>query len=1443
MNPSTPKTKTPPSTQLRKAVSGGSRQIFWVGLLMGSLLALTACVATATQNPLEFARAKIGQAVLASSYQAGDKYVLGLAIGNKTTGAGTMYGASVDLWIDLDDYFAVAAEGQGVDPWVTIWVTIDFATGLWKGADELGPLGLSLVQLKGFCTNPDFGDKDIIGDFGQLYDQFRFVQKFIDVTYDGSAGFYWFFDAKTIDFKTWVGLRGGYKAQLLKADIKKTALDNYLSSAIGVARQPGVLQIPFGPFGDTFAGAGFFQAIAQPGAMRVGLAACSDRGAGSLANGIAGFKPYHIPFPLDVHYFDVIVQNANQGIVGANFKLEAHGPAGFTPEPYQEYTNFETFWLGSQDAASRIWMVSFENGHPNEGDVVFTLSVQDILGNWHQVDQKTYHITAAPDTGQIDATVTVSCTQTTPSTYGLTIGTSQDDTTCVGAHVAIAGGTLAGVSAPSGFSVNYYDAQGNLVDLTSNPTICELVTGGDAGPFPAGFSATATVSVNWNYAAPQKEIRYRAWAIDADTYSRDFGTANMLLRIARDPYNSVTAPDYSKHIYDANFRFTNYATRVLSVSVGKPLAGIQSISPSSVTRGSGNVLFNGGTSSATTPGATLTTYRWNSSINGQLYSGANSSFSKDSTTLSAGQHTITLQVQDSNGLWSENTAQAALSVYEPGPDKGHDLAVNRIDLDTTIIPVNGTVRTDVFIENQGTNTESGFSILYSLKNSSGGILNQKTNYPAGSWSPGQNKGPGYVYLTSSGGYSGPATVEVTVQNALDEDRSDNTKTAGLYVGAPPTYDGYFGASWTEVPGTGYPTEGGYTVKTLTDSGSSVGIQISKGASTWNASLASGQFTFCDANKCAVRYLGKDTSGGKTKYGYTILANNTSAAWLTVKNVTVTETDTAQFTLNQADPNSTYCSGWNIATTGDGATVATWNEQRQRIDGYTYRETVTPTLNTAGHYEFWFVNCFGFIISTTTTVRNGNSMAIRAALTVNEDREPETAITSCPTGTNATRTITAQFTGTDDRTPTTNLTFSYRLTGYQDSWSSFSSGTSVTFSSLTNGTYGFEVKAKDNQGQVDQTPAQRTFTVYVQNLLGTPNNTAPTHGAMLRPTQPVILQGSVFSDSDAGASHSASEFHARTDAGNYTSPAWTSGVVSGTTSYPIPPGTLPAGVKYWWQCRYRDNTSRWSEWSGETSFTMQTNHAPNASPVFVEVIHDRACTFQLPVSDEDGDSMFCQIVTAPGHGSVVTNTPTSVIYTPASNFVGSDSFTFKASDGLAVSLTKTATVSIVNHVPGANSLLAVVESGKRTPLTLPAFDSDADSLTYSITANPTNGTLYTANLPSGSVDYQSTTGFIGSVSIGYSVSDGLASASGALTLIVSAPQKMTIGVLLDAIGRAVIQYPTIAGYTYKVQYCDGLTNQWNDLFTGTVGDGTLKSTVDTNQPLPKARFYRGVLLLP
>ena len=70
------------------------------------------------------------------------------------------------------------------------------------------------------------------------------------------------------------------------------------------------------------------------------------------------------------------------------------------------------------------------------------------------------------------------------------------------------------------------------------------------------------------------------------------------------------------------------------------------------------------------------------------------------------------------------------------------------------------------------------------------------------------------------------------------------------------------------------------------------------------------------------------------------------------------------------------------------------------------------------------------------------------------------------------------------------------------------------------------------------------------------------------------------------------------------------------------------------------------------------------------------------SDPDGDPLTAVLVTGPSHGSLTLNANGSFSYTPAANFAGSDSFTYRASDGTVSSspATVTITVTATNDTP-------------------------------------------------------------------------------------------------------------------------------------------------------------------
>jgi len=90
--------------------------------------------------------------------------------------------------------------------------------------------------------------------------------------------------------------------------------------------------------------------------------------------------------------------------------------------------------------------------------------------------------------------------------------------------------------------------------------------------------------------------------------------------------------------------------------------------------------------------------------------------------------------------------------------------------------------------------------------------------------------------------------------------------------------------------------------------------------------------------------------------------------------------------------------------------------------------------------------------------------------------PDTTITSGPAGTITYNTVTFQWTGSDNVTPPSNLVYSYYLVGYDTNWSPYTPDTSKTYQNLSNKYYVFYVKAKDQAGNIDLSPAFRTFFV-------------------------------------------------------------------------------------------------------------------------------------------------------------------------------------------------------------------------------------------------------------------------------------------------------------------------------------------------------------------------------
>ena len=89
-------------------------------------------------------------------------------------------------------------------------------------------------------------------------------------------------------------------------------------------------------------------------------------------------------------------------------------------------------------------------------------------------------------------------------------------------------------------------------------------------------------------------------------------------------------------------------------------------------------------------------------------------------------------------------------------------------------------------------------------------------------------------------------------------------------------------------------------------------------------------------------------------------------------------------------------------------------------------------------------------------------------------------------------------------------------------------------------------------------------------------------------------------------------------------------------------------------------------------------APNCLPVRAKTIANQPNSVVLACSDPNGDKIALTIVRQPRHGRVngLVKATGTITYRPVLGYVGSDSFTYSATDGLDVSVAGTATVSVM-----------------------------------------------------------------------------------------------------------------------------------------------------------------------
>lgn len=297
--------------------------------------------------------------------------------------------------------------------------------------------------------------------------------------------------------------------------------------------------------------------------------------------------------------------------------------------------------------------------------------------------------------------------------------------------------------------------------------------------------------------------------------------------------------------------------------------------------------------------------------------------------------------------------------------------------------------------------------------------------------------------------------------------------------------------------------------------------------------------------------------------------------------------------------------------------------------------------------------------------------------------------------------------------------------------------------------------------------------------------------------------------------------------------------------------LTPGTTYYFAVTAKNTADQESGYSGEISYNVPVpvNNPPVANSQSVSATEDVPKAITLSGSDPDGNPITFTVLTQPTKGTLSGTAP-NLTYTPSTNYNGSDSFTFRVSDGSAISATATVSITIaaVNDAPVANSQSVTVTEDIAKAITLSGSDVEGSALTYTVVSQPTKGIL-SGTAPN--LTYTPNTNANGSDSFTFRVNDGslnsgTATVSINITPVNDAPvansQSVTTledtakAVTLsgsdvdgDSLTYTIVAQPTkgtLSGTAPNLIYTPNANYNGSDSFTFRVNDGTVNSSTAT-----------------
>jgi hypothetical protein len=165
------------------------------------------------------------------------------------------------------------------------------------------------------------------------------------------------------------------------------------------------------------------------------------------------------------------------------------------------------------------------------------------------------------------------------------------------------------------------------------------------------------------------------------------------------------------------------------------------------------------------------------------------------------------------------------------------------------------------------------------------------------------------------------------------------------------------------------------------------------------------------------------------------------------------------------------------------------------------------------------------------------------------------------------------------------------------------------------------------------------------------------------------------------------------------------------------------------------------------------------------------------TDADNDTLVPAVVTQPANGTVGAGTGNTLVYTPTANFTGTDTFTYRVSDGAAQSQPATVTITVSQQ---AATVVATNDSAGVAPgqsVTISVLSNDTvpagATATVTVVTQPTNGKVEPGQ--NNTLVYTPNQGFTGTDTFTYRITVGSTS---------SAPATVTVNVAAGAGGGRV-----------------------------------------------------------